>query len=245
MGRRAWAYGIAGAASAALIVASLVGALPSDWTEAVGFVAGAWCVWLVVKDNIWNWPVGLVTSAFYVVVFGNAKLLTDAGLQVVYIVLGLYGWYWWLHGGDARKKLPIGRTPRLEGWLTVGGVAAGAVLLVMVRLGFETRSPIPEVWSAVLADLSGRGPVAHGVVWADAVTTAVSLGAQYLLTRKYIENWIVWIAVNAVYIPLYLYKHLVLTAVLYLVYLLLAIAGYKEWLRLERVRAVANEGVHP
>jgi nicotinamide mononucleotide transporter len=216
------AYGIATLASALLLVASLRGWISAHWTEAAGFVAGAWCVWLVVRENIWNWPLGLLTSAFYIVVFSGVQLYTDAGLQVVYIFFGLYGWYWWLHGGAARDRLSIARAPRGEFLAVCAAILVATVLLAWVRTGLEKGSFAQA--NALLAGL-------HWTVWADAFTTAVSLGAQYLLTRKYLENWMLWIFVDVLYIPLYLTKGIALTAVLYAVYLVLAILGLVEWRR--------------
>ena len=89
-------YVVGTLASLVLIGGSVVHRLPLDVTEVLGFVTGAWCVWLTVKQNIWNWPIGIANDAFFLVLFLRAHLFADAGLQVIYIVLGVFGWYWWL-----------------------------------------------------------------------------------------------------------------------------------------------------
>jgi len=84
--------------------------LPLDLTEALGFATGAVCVWLVTKGNIWNWPVGLANNLFFAVLFWKARLFADFGLQGVYLMLGIYGWWEWLRGGENRTRLAISRS---------------------------------------------------------------------------------------------------------------------------------------
>lgn len=181
----------------------------TGWFEAVGFVTGALCVWLTAKENIWNWPIGLVNAAASAVVYFEARLTNDGTLQIVYFVLGVLGWYWWLHGGEKKTALKIDRTPARQWmWILVVGVAATIALTV-----FNYR-------------IHGAAPAL------DASTTVVSLAAQYLLTRKYIENWLLWIAVDLVYVPLLLWKGLYLFAILYVIFTFMAIGGLRAWTRL-------------
>jgi len=207
IGRDAWVLGIltggAGITAAALYFAGRASAL-----EAVSFVTGAACVWLTVKESVWNFPVSLVNVATFLVVFARARLLADAGLQVVYFVLTAAGWYQWLYGGEGRTRLRARRVPRGEAALVAlsGAALTGALLVVLPRLG------------------------GSAVAW-DALTTSLSLCAQWLLNRKYVENWYCWIAVDVVYVPLYLYKGLYLTSLLYAVFLCMATMGLIEWLR--------------
>jgi nicotinamide riboside transporter PnuC len=103
------AYGIPIAISIVLGAGSATRLLPIDRLEAFGFITGAWGVWLQVRENVWNWPIQLVSSALYVVVFLNARLFSDASLNVLYVVLYALGFYWWLRGGEDHGELHIAR----------------------------------------------------------------------------------------------------------------------------------------
>ena len=108
---------IGGAASLALVYASWVGwapfgLAPFGMTEALGFVTGAICVYLVVRENVWNFPVGIANSAFFLVLFAGARLYGDAALQIIYIALGFQGWYLWLRGGEHRTPLKVEHASR-------------------------------------------------------------------------------------------------------------------------------------
>ena len=185
----------------------LVGILGTDPLEQAAALFGVLAVWLSVKQKVWNWPVGMVNVALYAIVFWRAKLYADTGLQVVYFVLALYGWYAWLFGGTNRSELRVTRTPPREAML----LAIGAALL-----------------AGTMGSLLHRGTDA-ALPYLDSSLTAASLAAQWLLTRKRLENWLVWIVADAVYVGMFLYKGLRLTAVLYLVFLVLAILGWRAW----------------
>jgi len=178
-----------------------------NWTEFLGFVTGAVCVWLQVKENVWNWPAGIANNIFYVVVFWRSGLYADSLLQWFYISISIYGWWNWLHGGTARSKLTISRTSRLGMLIYVGLTASGTVLLYELLRRY-TNSTVP--------------------LW-DGLTTAMSFTAQYMLTRKLIENWWWWIAVDVIYIGLYTYKRLFLTSVLYAIFMGMCIVGLRQW----------------
>lgn len=175
--------------------------------EAAGVLFGIVAVFLTVRENVWCWPLGLVNVGLFIVVFWHAKLYADMGLQVVYVVLCSYGWYEWLHGGANRGALRVSRSPRSTmGLLALVG-AAGAGLLGMA-LARHTDASLP--------------------FW-DSSTTSFSLVAQFMQTRKWLENWMVWIAVDVVYVGMYVYKSLYPTAGLYAVFLILAVLGLREW----------------
>jgi nicotinamide mononucleotide transporter len=199
-------YGVAVAGSVALIAGSLLGALPMMPTEVLGFVTGGWAVWLTVKQNIWNWPVGIANSAFYLIVFLQARLFADGSLQAVYIGLGFLGWYWWLRGGPSRSPLIVSRT----------GVRLGVTLAAVLVTG-------TLVMTQLLIRINDSAP------FLDALTTVMSLIAQFMLTRKLFENWFVWIAADVIYIGLYIYKDLYLTSILYAVFMAMCIAGAVQW----------------
>src|SRR6478736_7916556 len=105
--------------SAVLLLASWFKWAPIDFTEACGFVTGAVCVWLVTRENIWNWPIGLANNLFFAFLFWRARLFADMGLQGVYLVLGIWGWWEWLHGGKNHSRLEVTRGTRTE-WLGIG-----------------------------------------------------------------------------------------------------------------------------
>lgn len=174
--------------------------------EAWGFVTGGVCVWLVVREHLWNWPIGLANNIFFFILFLRGQLYADMGLQVIYLGLGIYGWWNWVYGGQNRKTLEISRTTRTE-WITF------AVIIPVCTFG---------LWKLLIA-VNDASPF-----W-DALTTVLSLIAQYLICRKRIENWWFWIAANIIYIPLYFSRQLPLTAVLYLILLGMCFIGIREW----------------
>src|SRR5205085_6920687 len=120
-------------AALALIWSSLSHHGEMDITEVLGFITGAVSVWLTVKQNVWNWPVGIGNSAFYVIVFFQARLFADSSLNVLYVVLGFLGWYWWLKGGEHRTALEVGRvSKRAAVALAAVGVAGTAGIAVFL-----------------------------------------------------------------------------------------------------------------
>ena len=181
--------------------------LVANWQELVGFVTGAVCVWLLVKENIWNWPVGITNNIFYVIIFYHSGLFADAGLQFVYIAISIYGWWNWLHGGRNHSELSVSRVSA-TGWLGYLGMAAVSTAVLYWLLRTFTPSTVP---------------------FADGLTTALFLTAQYMMSRKLVENWWFWIVGDVLVIALYIYKHLYLTAGLYLIFLAMCIAGLLEW----------------
>jgi len=166
-------------------------------------------VLLTVRQIIWCWPAGLVSAGFFIIVFLHARLYGAMALQGVYVALMLYGWHAWLHGGASGGQLRVSRTPRLW-WLGLG--LAGTVFAAALGLFLEhqTDAALP--------------------FW-DAGATSFSLAAQWMTTRKWIENWLVWIAVDVVYVGIYVSQGLYPTAGLYAVFLVLAALGLLEWRR--------------
>jgi nicotinamide mononucleotide transporter len=192
-----------------------------SWAEILGFVTGAACVWLSVKARISNFPVGIANSAFFLVLFATSRLWADSGLQVIYIVLGFVGWWQWLHGGPERSKLVVRRSPL---W-------ALATCAIFVVLG---------TWGLTIA----LGAVHDIAPFWDALTTCLSLSAQALLNWKKLENWYFWIAADLIYIPLYVVKRLDLTAIVYVLFLIMCFAGLREWRASEKaLRELVPVGV--
>jgi nicotinamide mononucleotide transporter len=151
----------------------------------------------------------LINVALFSALFLKSGLYSDAGLQVVYFVLSLYGWYEWLYGGAGRTAISVSRTSR-KTWVVLGGI--GVV-----------------VW-ALLGTITSRLP-GTALPYVDAATTTISLLAQWMMTRKLIENWLIWIAVDVVYVGMFIFKGLYLTAFNYGIYLALAVLGYVAWKR--------------
>lgn len=178
--------------------------------EIVATVAGLLCVIFTARQSLWCWPTGLVQVLLYIVLFWEAKLYADVGLQVVYVVLQVYGWHAWVYGGPRHDNdLPV---RGLEGWQRAAGL--GVIALGTGIIGYSTAT-----WT----DAS--------LPWPDAFITACSLVAQALLSRKVWESWVCWIAVDLVAMPVYYAKDLTLTAGLYGVFLGLAVAGLLAWRR--------------
>ncbi len=195
----------------AVLAAVMVGLGLASALEAVSFVTGAVCVWLTVRANVWNFPVGLVNTATFSVVFFDARLFGDAALQVAYFILGLMGWYLWLYGGERRTPLRVVHAGALEKWAVGVGILVGTLILWQTLRYFGGSASFWDAW-----------------------TTAVSLGAQWLLNRKRLEAWHLWILVDIVYVPLYVSRGLNLTAILYTIFLVMATMGLSHWRTLVR-----------
>jgi len=189
----------------------------TTWAEVLGFATGLVTVWLLVRQHILNWPLGILNVLLLMLVFWTAGLYADASLQIVYVLLGGYGWWAWLYGGERRSHLVVRKTSSTEWlWLALAGIVLTAGL-----------------W-AFLAKLTGST-----VPLADALTTALSLLATYGQTRKLMENWWLWIAADVIYIPLYGYKDLWLTAILYVAFMALCVLGLRAWYRALRTQWAA------
>jgi nicotinamide mononucleotide transporter len=200
---------------------SVLGFLARNWQELAGFISGALCVWLLVRQNIWNWPIGIANNIVYVVVFYKSGLFADSGLQFIYMAIAFYGWWNWLHGGVDHSALKVNRASPY-GLLGYLAIAAVSTLILYWLLRRFTPSTVP---------------------FADGLTTALFLTAQYMMSRKLLENWWFWITGDALVIGLYVYKHLYLTSVLYAVFLAMCVAGLWEWQKAaKRMRAAEVAG---
>jgi len=178
-----------------------------SFTELLGFLTGVINVWLLARQVLWNWPVGIANNLLYFVVFLHAGLYGDAGLQLVYATLGVYGWWRWSHPASGGFALTVTRTSRATWTWLVPATALAAFGLSFFLRRF-TDSTVPN--------------------W-DALTTALSLAATYGQARKLLESWWIWILADVIYIPLYIYKGLRLTAVLYAIFMLLCFVGLRAW----------------
>ena len=175
-----------------------------EWVAAgLGLIS----VWLNVREDWRGWPVGAVMVALYFAVFARVKLYADAGLQVIYFVLQFYGWYEWVRGGEDKSGLTVSRTPKR---VLVSCIVTGTVGTVVLgtALGRYTDQALPY--------------------W-DSGITAFSLVAQWMLARKYLENWLLWAAIDVIAVGVYWTKQLLPTAVLYAIFLVLCLQGYQRW----------------
>lgn len=177
--------------------------------ELVGFAAGVLNVWLVTRQSPWNWPVGIVNAGAYAVVFARAGLYSDSGLQLLYVALSVYGWVHWVRGGPRGAPVRVGRTGGRQGGLLLVAALAAWVLLA------TTTSRLPG----------------SSLPWLDAALVAGSLVAQFMMTRKLREAWLVWIAVDVTYVGMFGYKGLWPTALLYAIFTALAVVGHRAWFR--------------
>jgi nicotinamide mononucleotide transporter len=178
-----------------------------DPLELVAVALGIANVVLTIRQSLWCWPTGLAMVILYGFVFFEARLYSDVVLQVVYVVLQVWGWWKWLHGGDRGGVLRVTRvtTRTASIALTVGVVATSAWGYAMWR------------WTDAAAP------------FADSGIAVFSLVAQYGLGRKILENWLVWIAVDVVAVIVYATRALHLTSGLYAVFLVLATLGFLRW----------------
>ncbi|MDO8711123.1 nicotinamide riboside transporter PnuC [Pseudomonas mandelii] len=168
---------------------------------------GVSAVWLTVKQNPWCWPIGLVMVLLYSWIFFEVKLYSDMLLQVIYAALQLYGWWQWTRAGEANSGRQVSR---LESKSIAAGLAAGAIgsLLLGAAMAHWTDAAQP---------------------WLDAALTGFSLVAQLWMAQKRVQCWPLWIAVDVIFVGLFIYKDMYLTAALYALFLLLAVQGWREW----------------
>lgn len=175
--------------------------------ELIGVLTGIAGVWLAARQNVWTWPMGLISVAMYVFVFYEARLYADMGLNVFYVITSMYGWYVWLYGGKGHTERKVGNVGKSEFAVLV---LIGAVFTISLGYFLDNYTD---------ADLS----------YTDSATTAISLIGYWMMAKKQIENWFVWLVVDVLYVGIYLYKALYLTSFLYFVFLILCVQGYRNW----------------
>ena len=190
-----------------------------NYLEIIGTAVGLIYLWLEYKASIWLWVANVVMPAIYVMVYYEAGLYADFGINIYYLIISFYGiYYWWKGRKQSRteqtkkreEELPITHTP-MQTWKQLVIVSIALLVVIAFILIQYTDSTVP---------------------WMDSLTTALSIVAMWMLARKYVEQWLVWIVVDALSAGLYIYKELYFTAGLYALYTLIAYFGYKEWIRL-------------
>ena len=174
--------------------------------EIFGTLSGIAGVWLTIKKNIWCFPAGLVNVGLYGILFFKEKLYADAILQLFYIALLAYGWWQWNIKAE-QNEFSIIRIHR-KIWIILILTCLTSTAILGFVFSHATDAALPFL---------------------DSFLTSASLIAQWMIARKKIENWLVWILADTIYIGMYIYKGLHLTALLYIVFILLAIRGYREW----------------
>jgi len=181
---------------------------PVSWLEIVAFVLATAMVVLNIRVNPLGWPLAIISSLLYFGLFWNSKLYGDASLQIFFAVIALWGWWQWLRGtqgnGAALRVRTLGTRDR---WRLLG-VLAFAWPTTGLFLKTYTDTDVP---------------------WWDAFPTAASVIGQWLLGRKYVENWAVWMIVNIVSVTLFVHKELWLTAALYSLFIVMSIIGWRAW----------------
>ena len=177
--------------------------------EAAAVLTGFLCVWLNVRQNIWTWPVTILSCVLFGAVFYEARLYGTMGLQGLFIIIAVYGWHSWLTGGADGGRLEVSRITFKIGRRLLP-VTFGILLVIYFGLSEYTDASFPRI---------------------DAVTTALSISASWMQAKKILECWLVWILTNVIYIGLHLASELYLTCGLYATYLILAVAGYIAWRR--------------
>lgn len=200
-----------------------------DYLEIVGTALGLLYLYLEFKANVWLWIVSIAMPAVYLHVYWHAGLYADFGISVYYILASVYGLVCWIVGhkhrtgskeGETEAPLTIGHTPRRL-LLPLGAICAGLWLVIGIILSRFTDSTVP---------------------WADAFTTALSITAMWMLARKYLEQWLVWLVADVACAMLYAYKELWFTAGLYLLYAIVAGFGYFRWKRMMIDSNIRQEG---
>ena len=187
-----------------------------QYIEILGTIVGIVYLWLEYKANIYLWLVSIIMPAIYLYIFYVAGLYADFAINIYYLLIAIYGWLAWKYGFKlfSLKKennrvavLKISSIPK-KLWIRLFGVYALLQLLITWVLVTYTNSDVP---------------------WLDSFTTSVSIIAMWLLARKYVEQWLVWIIVDVVCVGLYIYKDLYFTSALYALYAIIAVFGYFKW----------------
>jgi len=177
-----------------------------NWIEVFGALAGIVFLYLEIKENKYLWPVGILTSLMYIYIFFFLKFYADMALQFYYVAISIYGWILWNKHKNS-KELPISRLSKDLFYVLALSSCLIYGFILYILLNF-TDSPLPY--------------------W-DSFTTALSIVATYMLTKKILEQWLLWVVVNAVSLGLYIYKGLYPTSILFVFYTILAVVGYIQW----------------
>ena len=185
--------------------------IADNFLELFGALTGLIYLYFSYRKLIWLWPFGIITSSLYIFVCFRSGFYADMSLQIYYVAVSIYGWWFWIKGQnpgpEQHAEVPVTRL-NLSGWLWSVGISLLLTYLIFLLLNNFTDSTVPL---------------------GDAFTTAFSIVATWLLARKILENWLFWIVIDLVSLALYIYKGLYPTSILFLIYTIIALAGYFQW----------------
>jgi len=196
-----------------------------NYIEIIAVVFGVLSVWYAHKENIWVFPLGIINVVIYVYICISARLYANAGINVVYFITNVYGWYMWSRTNENEETLQISRnsTQRNILWLLAAFVLYGLI-----------------VWILRMSHHSDVDYLNSILPWIDGLNTSFFLCATFLMAMKKIENWLFWIAGNVISIPVYFSQGLYFTSLQYAIFLVIAIMGWREW----RARYTKREQVN-
>ncbi len=184
-----------------------------NWIEIIGTLSGFLYIYFSIKQNIWLWPVGFLTSFAFIFVFAESRLFADMALQIYYCLASMYGWFFWKFGNkkqftkrESRGELPITRLTYIQWILTIAVTIIITTIYIPIGKIFHASYPLLDGW-----------------------VTAASIVATWMLARKILDQWLIWIVVDLLSAGMLLTKQKYLAALLMLVYTFLAIIGYIKW----------------
>ena len=183
-----------------------------NYLELAGTIIGLVYLWLEYKASYYLWIASLIMPSVYVIVYYQAGLYADLGINIYYVLASIYGLIYWSIGSKkskevAHEEIPVGYTPRQLYLPLLGAMSILTIGIAQILIAF-TDSNVP---------------------WSDSFTTALSIVAMWMLSRKYVEQWLVWLVVDVVCSILYIYKGLYFTSGLYALYSFIAYFGYLKW----------------
>ena len=185
----------------------------TTWIEIAGVITGLLCVYLASINNIWNWPIAIISTALYVYIFGKTGFYADM-LQYIYLfATSIYGWYFWGKHPKTEDKIPIARATKKQ-------LLISAIVIIVV-------TPVLGYTLITFAAALHYNPPAYPYI--DSFCTACSLVAQVFLARKVLENWAIWFFVDIIYVVVYFKKHLEATAFMFTILIIIAAFGYFDW----------------
>lgn len=190
----------------------------ASWLELTAAIAGLLCVYLAAINNIWNWPIAIISTVITIYLMATKALYADM-LQYSYLtIINIYGWYVWSQKRGQEDKRPVARISHRQIWWTIA-----AVVCITPALGFTLIT--------FAAKLRYQPPA---YPYLDSFCTVVSLSAQVLMARKILENWLIWVFVDVIYVYIYINKDLQAFAAMFAVYIVIAMFGYFDWRKIYR-----------